>query len=67
MDEKKMVYIIIALLVCGCFGVLYMVVPWLLGRGFSNWKELLFNDGLIASFFIIVGYGIYLGTRTHKK
>ena len=62
-----MVYIVIGLLGFGFVGVLLMVVPWFLGRGFSNWKELLFNDGLIASFFIIVGYGIYLGTRTHKK
>ena len=67
MDEKKMIYIIISLLGFGCIGVLFMVVPWVLGRGFSNWKERLFNDGLILAFLIIVGYGIYIGSRTHKK
>ena len=67
MDEKKMIYIIISLLGFGCIGVFSMVVPWLLGRAFPNWKENLFNDGLIAIFFVIVGYGVYIGTRTHKK
>ena len=62
-----MVYIIVGLLGLGCIGVLFMIVPWFLGRGFSNWKEILFNDGLIVAFFIIIGYAIYVGTRTHKK
>ena len=62
-----MAYIIIGLLGLGCVSVLFMVVPWFLGRGFSSWKEILFNDGLIAAFFIVFGYGIYVGIRTHKK
>lgn len=67
MDEKKMIYIIIGLLGLGCLGVLWMVIPWIFGRGFSNWKEMLINDGLIAGVLISIGYGIYVGTRTHKK
>ena len=67
MDEKKMVYIIIGLLGLGCIGVLSIAVSWFFGRGFSDWRETLFNDGLVVTVFIIVGYGIYVGTRTHKK
>ena len=67
MDEKKMIYIIIGLLGLGCLGVLWLAVPWVLGRGFSNWKEMLINDGLILGVLISIGYGIYVGTRTHKK
>ena len=67
MDEKKMVYIILGLLAVGCLGVLFVVVFWFMGRGVSDWKQVLLNDGLILAFFIIFGYGIYVGTKTHKK
>ncbi len=67
MDEKKMVYIIFALLTIGCMGVLLIVIHWFLGRGVSNWRELLLNDGFLLAFFLIFGYGVYVGTKTHKK
>tara|TARA_B100000686_G_scaffold192986_1_gene199802 strand:- start:781 stop:984 length:204 start_codon:yes stop_codon:yes gene_type:complete len=67
MDEKKMVYIILGLLVFGCLAVLFVVIFWFMGRGVSDWKQVLINDGLILAFFIIFGYGVYIGTRTHKK
>ena len=67
MDEKKMVYIILGLLVAGCAGVLLVVIPWFMGRGVSDWREVLLNDGLLLAFFITFGYGVYIGTKTHKK
>lgn len=62
-----MVYIILGLLVFGCLAVLFVVIFWFMGRGVSDWKQVLINDGLILAFFIIFGYGVYIGTRTHKK
>lgn len=67
MNEKKMVYIILGLLAAGCIGVLAVVIPWFLGRGISDWREVLLNDILLLTFFIIFGYGVYIGTKTHKK
>ena len=67
MDEKKMVFIILGLLASGCLAVLLAIVPWLMGRGVSDWREVLLNDGLLLAFFIVFGYGVYIATKTHKK
>ena len=56
MDEKKLGFIILGVLAIGFLTVLFVIVPWMTGRGFANWKENLTNDLLIA---VAIGVFIY--------
>jgi hypothetical protein len=66
MDEKKLAFILIGLLGIGCIGVLFIVVPWLMGRGFVNWKQNMVDDALIFGVIGTIVYGLYVGTKSHK-
>ena len=56
MDEKKLGIVILSILAIGILIVLFIIVPWMAGRGFSNWKENLANDLLIA---VAIGVFVY--------
>ena len=65
MNEKVLIYSILALLGVGMLGVLFVAVPWVLGRGFSDWKQLLIDDGLIIAAIGMFVYGFYMNTKMH--
>lgn len=63
MDEKKLGIIILSVLVIGFLIVLFIVVPWMTGRGLANWKENLANDLLII---VAIGVFVYALTMIRK-
>ncbi|NIQ01095.1 MAG: hypothetical protein GWM98_12305 [Nitrospinaceae bacterium] len=65
MSEKTLIIAILSLLGIGFIAVLFVAVPWLFERGWSNWEENLIDDGLILMAIIFFVYGFYMNTRMH--
>jgi hypothetical protein len=65
MNDKVLLYSILALLGIGILGVLFVAIPWVFGRGFSNWKQVLIDDGLIMMAIGLFVYGFYMNTKMH--
>jgi hypothetical protein len=65
MNDKVLIYSILGLLGIGMLGVLFVAIPWVFGRGFSNWKQLLIDDGLIIMAIGMFVYGFYMNTKMH--
>jgi hypothetical protein len=65
MNDKVLIYSIFALLGIGMLGVLFVVVPWVFNRGFSDWKQVLIDDGLILMALALFVYGFYMNTKIH--
>ncbi|MEE9259287.1 MAG: hypothetical protein V3U37_07060 [Nitrospinaceae bacterium] len=65
MNEKALIIIIFSLLGIGFLSLLFIIVPWFSGRGFSDWKQVLMDDGLIFAAIILFVYGFYMNTKIH--
>ena len=67
MNEKTLIIIIGSLLAIGFVSLLFIIVPWFSGHGFSNWKQTLMDDGLIIVAIIFFVFGFYMNTKMHWK
>ncbi len=65
MNEKTLIIALVIILGIGFVGILFVVFPWILHHGFSNWKQTLMDDGLIIAALIMFVYGFYMNTRMH--
>ena len=65
MNEKILVIALFTILGIGFVGILFVVFPWIFSRGFSNWAQMLIDDGLIIVCLIMFVYGFYMNTRMH--
>ena len=65
MNEKTLIIIIGSLLAIGFVSLLFIIVPWFSGHGFSNWKQTLMDDGLIIVAIIFFVFGFYMNTKMH--
>ena len=65
MNEKTLIIALVAILGIGFIGVLFVVFPWILHQGFSNWKQTLIDDGLIIIALFMFVYGFYMNTKMH--
>ncbi len=65
MNDKVLLISILALLGIGMLGVLFVAIPWVFDRGFSDWKQVLIDDGLIIMFLALFVYGFYMNTKMH--
>lgn len=65
MNDKVLIIAIFSLLGIGMLSILWIVVPWVMDRGFGDWKDILLNDGLIIMAIILFVYGFYMNTRMH--
>ena len=65
MNEKTLIIALFTILGIGFVGILFVVFPWIFSRGFSNWAQTLFDDGLIIVCLIMFVYGFYMNTRMH--
>ena len=64
MNEKVLIYSLLALLGVGFFGIFFVVFPWVFSHGF-DWKQTLMDDGLIIICLVMFVYGFYMNTRMH--
>ena len=65
MNEKTLIIALFAILGIGFVGILFVVFPWIFSHGFSNWAQVLIDDGLIIVCLIMFVYGFYMNTRMH--
>jgi len=65
MNDKVLIIAIFSLLGIGILSVLLIVIPWVWGRGISDWQDILMNDGLIIAAIFFFVYGFYMNTRIH--
>ena len=65
MNDKVLIISILALLGIGILGVLFVAIPWVFDRGFSDWKQVAIDDGLIIMALALFVYGFYMNTKMH--
>ena len=65
MNEKILFIALFTILGIGFVGVLFVVFPWVFSHVFSNWAQMLIDDGLIIVCLIMLVYGFYMNTRMH--
>ena len=65
MNEKILIIALLTILGIGFVGIMFVVFPWVFSSGFSNWKQMLIDDGLIIVCLIMFVYGFYMNTRMH--
>ena len=65
MNEKILIIALVTILGIGFVGIMFVVFPWVFSSGFSNWKQMLIDDGLIIVCLIMFVYGFYMNTRMH--
>ena len=65
MNEKILIIALLTILGIGFVGIMFVVFPWVFSIGFSNWKQILIDDGLIIVCLIMFVYGFYMNTRMH--
>ena len=65
MNEKVLIFSLLALLGIGFLGIFFVVFPWIFSVGFENWKQTLMDDGLIIVCLIMFVYGFYMNTKMH--
>ncbi len=65
MNEKVLIIAILSLLAVGFGAVGVLAISWTSNLGFSRWKDLLVDDGLIILAVILFVYGFYVNTKMH--
>ena len=65
MNEKTLIIALFTILGIGFVGILFVVFPWIFSHGFSNWAQMLIDDGLIIVCLIMFVYGFYMNARMH--
>lgn len=65
MNEKILIIALAVILGIGFIGIMFIVVPWVTGPGFTNWKQTLLDDGIIILCLAMFVYGFYMNTKMH--
>jgi hypothetical protein len=63
MNDKVLIISILVLLGIGFLSLLLIIVPWVSHRGFSDWKQILMDDGLIMVGMLLFVFGFYMNTK----
>ncbi|QPJ65026.1 MAG: hypothetical protein G3M78_06335 [Candidatus Nitrohelix vancouverensis] len=60
MNEKIMIFSILAILVVGFVGVLFMAIPWLNYYDGASWDVILIDNFLVLLGASVIGFGLYI-------
>ncbi len=63
MNDKVLIITILSLLVIGFGAVGFLAVSWTTNIGFSRWKDLLLDDGIIILAIVLFIYGFYMNMK----
>ena len=64
MDEKKLIFILVCLLVLGFLSLFIVIIPWASWGRIPDWKAVAVDKLLMGIIFGAIVYGIYIGSKT---
>ena len=64
MDEKKMIFILAAILILGFFSLFIVIVPWMNWARSPDWEAMAIDNLLMGLVGAAIIYGIYIGSKT---
>lgn len=65
MNEKTLIIAIVSLLAIGFLSLLFIIVPWFSGHGFSDLRASLLDDAIVFVFLVLFVYSFYMNTKIH--
>lgn len=64
MDEKKMIFILVGILIFGFFSLFIVIVPWMNWARSPDWEAMAIDNLLMGLIGAAIIYGIYIGSKT---
>ena len=64
MDEKKMIFILVGILIFGFFSLFIVIVPWVNWARSPDWEAMAIDNLLMGLIGAAIIYGIYIGSKT---
>ena len=64
MDEKKMIFILVGILIFGFFSLFIVIVPWVNWARSPDWEAMAIDNLLMGLIGAEIIYGIYIGSKT---
>lgn len=64
MDEKKLIFILAGILICGFFSLFIVIVPWMSWARSPDWEAMAIDNLLMGLVGAAIIYGIYVGSKT---
>ena len=60
MDEKKMIFILVGILIFGFFSLFLVIVPWMNWARSPDWEAMAIDNLLMGLIGAAIIYGIYI-------
>jgi hypothetical protein len=64
MDEKKLIFILVGILLAGFFSLFIIIIPWMNWARSPDWGAIAVDNLLITLIGVAIVYGIYVGSKT---
>ena len=64
MDEKKLIFILAAILLAGFFSLFIVIIPWMNWARSPDWEAIAIDNFLMFLVGTAIAYGIYIGSKT---